>query len=126
MAKCGDTIIYHSGQHLFRHKHDKLKHLEWSKAGHILDVDILPQASGVYDLGSPDLHFDTLYVNNIVGLDVTGPSGPTGPTGDTGIGETGPSGPGAFTVTEAIPSGDDVTGRTIFVKAGSHPYIYGC
>lgn len=45
--------------------HDLLNNLEWSAAGHTIDADIMPDASGTRDLGSAAVRFDNGYFNSI-------------------------------------------------------------
>lgn len=52
-------------EHLLRHKHNKLHNLEWSEAGHIIDSNIIPSASGTIDLGSISFAFDDAYIDKI-------------------------------------------------------------
>lgn len=45
--------------------HDQLSNLEWSVAGHTIDTDILPTASGSANLGSAALPFASGYFNDV-------------------------------------------------------------
>ena len=45
--------------------HDQLSNLEWSVAGHVMDADILPTASGTIRIGSADLPFASGYFDEV-------------------------------------------------------------
>lgn len=46
-------------------QHSLLTDLNWSIAGHIMDDNILPNASGVRDIGSSSLAWDDIYANSV-------------------------------------------------------------
>ena len=64
------AVITNPGEHLFRHKHNKLKNKEWSTAGHTIDTDIVPDTDGSHSVGTQALAFSegnlgTLRVTNV-------------------------------------------------------------
>lgn len=59
------STIYHPGEHLFKHKHDKLRNIAWSEAGHTIDADLVPTASGSYDVGTVSLAFNDAHIDKV-------------------------------------------------------------
>ncbi len=45
--------------------HSSLTNLEWTVAGHTINTDILPAASGAYDIGSKPLTFSDVFVEDL-------------------------------------------------------------
>ena len=67
-----DGLEFYATSEAIASNHDLLNNLEWSSAGHTIDADIIPTASGTQSVGTAAVafdegHFDNLYCNYIYG-----------------------------------------------------------